>query len=56
MSGNCSNLWGMTYVIEVVGVDVKAGACVDECPDDCAYEGARMLYIHPDDCVPPGES
>src|SRR5690349_5307915 len=26
-------------------------ACVDECPVDCIYEGARSLYIHPDECV-----
>jgi ferredoxin len=24
---------------------------VDECPVDCIYEGPRMLYIHPDECV-----
>jgi len=24
---------------------------VDECPVDCIYEGERMLYIHPDECV-----
>ena len=24
---------------------------MDECPVDCIYEGARMLYIHPDECV-----
>ena len=32
-------------------VDVKDRACVDECPVDCIYEGDRMLYIHPDECV-----
>lgn len=26
-------------------------ACVDECPVDCIYEGARALYIHPNECV-----
>jgi NAD-dependent dihydropyrimidine dehydrogenase PreA subunit len=25
--------------------------CVQECPVDCIYEGERMLYIHPDECV-----
>ena len=32
-------------------VDVMDRACVDECPVDCIYEGARTLYIHPDECV-----
>ncbi|MFE9322538.1 ferredoxin [Nocardia sp. NPDC052278] len=26
-------------------------ACIEECPVDCIYEGGRMLYIHPDECV-----
>ncbi|QDC24012.1 ferredoxin family protein [Georgenia yuyongxinii] len=41
----------VTYVIAQPCVDVKDRACVDECPVDCIYEGARMLYIHPDECV-----
>ena len=41
----------MTYVISQPCVDVKDRACVDECPVDCIYEGKRMLYIHPDECV-----
>ena len=41
----------MTYVIGLACVDVKDRACVDECPVDCIYEGDRMLYIHPDECV-----
>ncbi|GGJ35364.1 ferredoxin [Streptomyces brasiliensis] len=41
----------MTYVIAQPCVDVKDRACVDECPVDCIYEGPRMLYIHPDECV-----
>jgi NAD-dependent dihydropyrimidine dehydrogenase PreA subunit len=32
-------------------VDVLDRACVEECPVDCIYEGERMLYIHPDECV-----
>jgi NAD-dependent dihydropyrimidine dehydrogenase PreA subunit len=35
----------MTYVIGQPCVDIKDRACVDECPVDCIYEGARMLYI-----------
>ncbi|QNJ90088.1 ferredoxin family protein [Mycolicibacterium fluoranthenivorans] len=41
----------MTYVIVDACVDVKDKACIDECPVDCIYEGARMLYINPDECV-----
>ena len=41
----------MTYVIAQPCVDLKDGACVEECPVDCIYEGKRMLYIHPDECV-----
>jgi NAD-dependent dihydropyrimidine dehydrogenase PreA subunit len=41
----------MTYVIGAPCIDVKDRACVDECPVDCIYEGERMLYIQPDECV-----
>ena len=41
----------LTYVIALPCVDVKDKACIDECPVDCIYEGERMLYIHPDECV-----
>jgi NAD-dependent dihydropyrimidine dehydrogenase PreA subunit len=41
----------VTYVIAQPCVDLKDRACVDECPVDCIYEGKRMLYIHPDECV-----
>ncbi|MEA4944239.1 MAG: ferredoxin [Propionicimonas sp.] len=41
----------MTYVIAQPCVDIKDRACVEECPVDCIYEGNRMLYIHPDECV-----
>ena len=41
----------MTYVITEPCIDVKDLACVDECPVDCIYEGGRMLYIQPDECV-----
>jgi ferredoxin len=42
---------GMTYVIAEPCIDVKDKGCVEECPVDCIYEGERMLYIHPDECV-----
>jgi ferredoxin len=41
----------VTYTICETCIDVKDRACVDECPVDCIYEGGRMLYIHPDECV-----
>ena len=41
----------MTYVITEACVDIKDKACIEECPVDCIYEGARMLFIHPDECV-----
>jgi len=41
----------VTYVIAQPCVDLKDRACIDECPVDCIYEGDRMLYIHPDECV-----
>ncbi len=41
----------MTYIIALPCVDLKDKACVEECPVDCIYEGDRMMYIHPDECV-----
>ena len=41
----------MTYVITLPCVDLKDKTCIEECPVDCIYEGERMLYIHPDECV-----
>ena len=41
----------MAYVITEPCIDIKDRACVDECPVDCIYEGGRMLYIQPDECV-----
>ncbi len=41
----------MTYVIAEPCVDLKDKACIEECPVDCIYEGVRMLYIQPDECV-----
>ena len=41
----------MTYTIALPCVDLKDKACIEECPVDCIYEGERMLYIHPDECV-----
>ncbi|GAB3433141.1 4Fe-4S dicluster domain-containing protein [Flindersiella endophytica] len=41
----------MTYVVALPCIDVLDKSCIDECPVDCIYEGERMVYIHPDECV-----
>ncbi|HUC59994.1 MAG TPA: ferredoxin [Streptosporangiaceae bacterium] len=41
----------MTFIITQSCVDVLDRTCVEECPVDCIYEGERMLYIQPDECV-----
>ncbi len=42
----------MTYVIAAPCIDVLDRGCVEECPVDCIYEGARSLYFHPpDECI-----
>lgn len=41
----------MVYVIAESCIDVKDKSCLKECPVDCIYEGDRMCYIHPDECV-----
>lgn len=41
----------MTYVITEPCVDAMHKTCIEVCPVDCIYEGDRMLYIHPDECI-----
>jgi ferredoxin len=41
----------VAYVIAEPCMDVKDTACVQECPVDCIYEGDRMLYINPGECI-----
>ncbi len=41
----------MTYIITESCIDLLDKTCIDECPVDCIYEGERMMYIHPDECV-----
>ncbi|MER5527327.1 ferredoxin [Streptomyces sp. NPDC002677] len=41
----------MTYVVTSACVDVKDRSCIAVCPVDCIYEGGRMMYIHPDECI-----
>ena len=43
--------FALTYIIAEPCIDVKDKSCIEECPVDCIYEGARMLYIQPDECV-----
>lgn len=41
----------MTYVIGSACVDIVDKSCMQECPADCIYEGARAMYINPNECV-----
>lgn len=46
----------MAYIICEPCIDVKDKACVEICPVDCIYEGAKegypdMLFIHPEECI-----
>jgi len=41
----------VTYVIGRECIDVMHKDCVQECPVDCIYEGARSMYINPHECV-----
>ncbi len=41
----------MSHIVAEPCFDCKYTDCVVVCPVDCFYEGDRMLYIHPDECV-----
>lgn len=41
----------MPYVIGETCIDIKDGICTEVCPVDCIYEGGRMFYIQPDECI-----
>jgi NAD-dependent dihydropyrimidine dehydrogenase PreA subunit len=41
----------VTYIITQSCIDLLDKTCIEECPVDCIYEGERMMYIHPDECV-----
>ncbi|SFQ05409.1 indolepyruvate ferredoxin oxidoreductase subunit alpha [Tranquillimonas alkanivorans] len=41
----------MALVIQSQCIDVKDGICTTSCPVDCIYEGERMFYIHPTECI-----
>ena len=44
----------MTYVVTSTCIDVKDGICQKVCPVECIYEGGRMMYIQPDECIGSG--
>jgi len=41
----------MTYIVIGNCQDCRFTDCVEVCPVDCFYGDARMLYIHPDECI-----
>ncbi len=41
----------MTHVVCQPCYDCKYTDCVVVCPVACFYEGERMLYINPDECI-----
>ena len=41
----------MPYIIGEPCIDVMDRSCMEECPVDCIYEGARKLYINPMECI-----
>ena len=41
----------MTHVVAEPCFDCKYTDCVVVCPVECFYEGEKMLYIHPDECI-----
>ena len=41
----------MAHIVAEPCFDCKYTDCVVVCPVDCFYEGAQMLFIHPDECL-----
>jgi ferredoxin len=41
----------MAYVVTAPCFGCKYTDCVVVCPTECFYEGEKMLYINPDDCI-----
>jgi len=39
------------YVIGAACIDELDASCVESCPVDCIYEGARKRYIQPEECI-----
>lgn len=41
----------MAYVITEPCIGVNVGSCSVVCPANCIYEGDRMSFINPDECI-----
>src|SRR5438046_1289028 len=41
----------MAHIVAEPCSDCKYPDFLFVCPVDCVYEGAQMLYIHPDECI-----
>ena len=41
----------MTHIVAEPCFACKYTDCVVVCPVECFYEGEKMLYIHPDECI-----
>ena len=41
----------MTHVVAQPCFGCKYTDCVVVCPVECFYEGDKILYIHPDECI-----
>ena len=41
----------MTHVVAEPCFACKYTDCVVVCPVECFYEGDKMVYIHPDECI-----
>lgn len=41
----------MAYFIAEPCIDIMDRSCMEECPVDAIYTGARKAYIHPTECV-----
>ena len=41
----------MTHVVCEPCFGCKYTDCVVVCPVECFYEGEKILYIHPDECI-----
>lgn len=50
-SGAADRGGSVALVIKSDCIDVKDGICTTSCPVDCIYEGERMFYIHPTECI-----
>ena len=41
----------MAYIVTENCDKCRFTDCVEVCPVDCFYADAKMLYIHPDECI-----